>query len=109
MDSETEEYKGHRIEIRAREAIPEALVDDERAREATPKLLVDDERTREATPQLLIDDEPIRYAQLQDGSYLLYEYAYDWPDSLIDLARRFIDYRDKADQIRRVAENDEEA
>jgi hypothetical protein len=85
MKPQRQEYKGHRIELRARE-------DDElRAREAE----------RGAELELLIDDQPVRYGQLPDGSYALHEYAYDWSDNLIDLTRRFIDYRDRADKIRR--------
>ena len=80
MEQERQEYNGHRIELRARED------------------------RREAQPELLIDDEPIRYGQLPDGSYALHEYAYDWHDNLIDLAKRFIDYRDRANKIRREAE-----
>jgi hypothetical protein len=76
MEPERQEHKGHRIELRA----------------------------REAGPELLIDDEPIRYGRLPDGTYFLNEYAYDWRDNLMDLARRFIDYRDRADQIRRERE-----
>jgi hypothetical protein len=68
-----QEYKGHRIELRA----------------------------RVGGLELLIDDEAIRYGQLLDGQYFLYEYAYDWRDNLMDLARRFIDYRDRAEEIRR--------
>ena len=73
---EYQEYKGHRIELRARE----------------------DEREEEL--ELLIDDEPVRYGRLPNGRYVLREYAYDWHDNLMDLARAFIDYRDRADEIR---------
>jgi hypothetical protein len=91
MEPEHQEYKGHRIQLRARD------VDELRAREDV----------REAEPELLIDDEPVRYGQLPDGSYALHEYAYDWHDNLIDLAKKFIDYRDRADKIRREAEPSE--
>jgi hypothetical protein len=87
MESERQEYKGHRIELRAREG-----------REAE----------REEEPELLIDDEPVRYGQLPDGSYAFEEYALDWRDDLMDLARRFIDYRERAEEIRREAESGEE-
>jgi hypothetical protein len=93
MQPERQEYKGHRIELRAREGREEA-----RAREAE----------REEDLELLIDDEPIRYGQLPDGSYALEEYAFDWRDNLMDLARRFIDYRERAEEIRREAESGEE-
>lgn len=93
MEPERQEYKGHRIELRAREGREEA-----RAREAE----------REEEPELLIDDEPVRYGQLPDGSYAFEEYAFDWRDDLMDLARRFIDYRERAEEIRREAESGEE-
>jgi hypothetical protein len=88
MAPENQEHKGHRIELR----MPE---DDElRAR--------GDEG--EAKPELLIDDQPVRYGQLPDGQYYLEEYAYDWQDDLMGLARRFVDYRAKSDEVRRERE-----
>jgi hypothetical protein len=93
MEPERHEYKGHRIELRAREGREEL-----RAREAE----------REEELELLIDDEPVRYGQLPDGRYALEEYAYDWTDDLMDLAQRFIDYREKAEELRREAESGEE-
>jgi len=57
-----EEYKGHRIELRARE---------QRAREAL--------RASDVEPQeeleLLINDRPVPYGQLPDGRYFLHDYA----------------------------------
>jgi hypothetical protein len=88
MEPAREEYKGHRIELRARGA------DELRAREAE----------REEELELLIDGEPVRYGRLPDGQYALHEYAYDWSDDLMDLARRLIDYRDRANEIRRERE-----
>ncbi|WAK04593.1 hypothetical protein [Methylobacter sp. YRD-M1] len=87
MESEHQDYKGHHIELRTRD------VDELRALgvERKPEL------------ELLIDDKPVRYGQLPDGSYALHEYAYDWSDNLMDLAKRFIDYRDKTNKIRREA------
>ena len=93
MQPERQEYKGHRIELRPREGREEV-----RAREAE----------REEERELLIDDQPVRYGQLPDGLYALEEYAFDWTDDLMDLARRFIDYRDRAEEIRREAEAGEE-
>ncbi len=81
MPPERLEYRDHRIELRAREGL------------------------REEQPELLIDDEPVRYGQLPDGSYALNEYAYDWHDNLIDLAKRCIDYRDQVDEMRREDES----
>ena len=88
MEPARQEFKGHRIELRAREGR------ELRAREAE----------REEELELLIDDEPVRYGRLPDGQYALHEYAYDWSDDLMDLARRFIDYRDRSNEIRREAE-----
>lgn len=85
MESEHQDYKGHHIELRARD------VGELRA------LGVESESGLE----LLIDDKPVRYGQLPDGSYALHEYAYDWSDNVMDLAKRFIDYRDTANKIRR--------
>jgi hypothetical protein len=93
MEPERHEYKGHRIELRAREGREEL-----RAREAE----------REEELELLIDDEPVRYGQLPDGRYALEEYAYDWTDDLMDLAQRFIDYRERAEELRREAKSGEE-
>ena len=82
-----EEYKGHRIELRAREAAREAL----RAQDVEPQEEL----------ELLINDRPVPYGQLPDGRYFLHDYAYDWRDNLMDLARGFIDYQSGAEQIRR--------
>ena len=58
-------------------------------------------REREGKPELLIDNMPVRYGQLANGKYFLHDYAFDWTDDLIELARRYIDYRRKAEEIRR--------
>lgn len=78
-----EEYKGHRIELRAREALHARDVE------------------RQEELELLIDDRPVRYGQLPDGRYFLHEYAYDWRENLMDLARGFIDYQSGDEEIRR--------
>jgi hypothetical protein len=93
MEPERQEYKGHRIELRARDGHEEV-----RARAAE----------HEEERELLIDDQPVRHGQLPDGRYALEDYAYDWTDNLMDLARKFIDYRDRAEEIRREAESGEE-
>jgi hypothetical protein len=49
---------------------------------------------------LIIDGEPASYGRLPDGQYFLYEYAYDPSDNLMDLATKFVDYRDRADEVR---------
>jgi hypothetical protein len=90
MEPERQEYKGHHIELRAREGL--------RTREAE----------REAELDLFIDNQLVRYGQLPDGRYALEEYAFDWRDNLMDLARGFIDSRNKAEEIRREAESGEE-
>lgn len=83
MGPEDEEYKGHRIELR----VPNA---------------------RQGTElELLIDGEPVRYGQLPDGQYFLHEYAYDWHESLAEVARRFIDYRHRTDEVRAERETGE--
>lgn len=92
MEQERREYKGHRIELRAREDREELAGVAE----------------REEKLELLIDDETVRYRQMPDGQYSLEEYAYDWTDDLIDLAQRFIDYRERADEIRRETGSGEE-
>ncbi|MBD0742407.1 twin-arginine translocation pathway signal protein [Streptomyces sp. CBMA152] len=50
---------------------------------------------------LSIDDETISYGQLPDGRYFLHQYAYDWRDDLMDLARAFVDYQRTSDRVRR--------
>jgi hypothetical protein len=62
------EFKGHSIEVRPGKDLPE----------------------------LLIDDVPVRYGRLPDGSYFLDDYAYDWSDDLVEVARRYIDYRERS-------------
>ena len=89
MEPQRQEYKGHTIELRAPEGREEL-----RATEG-----------REEERELLIDNQPVRYGQLPDGRYALEEYAYDWQHNLTDLAQRFIDYRDKAEEIRREDES----
>ncbi|MDQ4145898.1 MAG: twin-arginine translocation pathway signal protein [Actinomycetota bacterium] len=88
MEPERRQYKGHRIELRAREG------EEAGARE----------EARGEGLDLLIDDEPVPYGRLPDGLYFLQEYAYDWTDDLMDLATRFIDHRERADDIQRQAE-----
>lgn len=73
MKHEREEYQGHVISLR----------------EVEGKL------------ELYIDNMPVRYGQLANGKYFLHDYAFDWTEDLIELARRYIDYRRKAEEIRR--------
>lgn len=88
MEPERHDYKGHLIELRASED------DESHARE----------EGEEALLELFIDEERVRYSKLPDGSYFLPQYAYDWTEDVVDLARRFIDYQDRSDEIRRNAE-----
>jgi hypothetical protein len=85
MEPERQEYKGHRIELRPREGLEAEREED---------LELED-------LELLIDEQPVRFGQLPDGRYALEEYAFDWQDDLMDLARRFVDYRERAQEIRR--------
>jgi hypothetical protein len=80
-----ETYKGHPIEVRSRagERFAEGAAGSE------------DEL------ELLIDEKPVPHGRLPDGTYFLGDYAYDWTDDLTELARRFIDHRDRADDARR--------
>jgi hypothetical protein len=100
MEPERQEYKGHRIELRPRDLGRE---EEMRARAA--------EREEDLQLQgleLRIDEQPVRFGQLPDGRYALEEYAFDWRDDLMDLAQRYIDYRERAQEIRREAESGEE-
>jgi len=92
MEPERQEYKGHRIELRPREGRQAEREDD---------LDLED-------LELHIDEQPVRYGQLPDGRYALEEYAFDWRDDLIDLAQRYIDYRERVEESRREAESGEE-
>ena len=92
MEPERQEYKGHRIELRPREGLEAEREEDLELQDL----------------ELRIDEQPVRFGQLPDGRYALEEYAFDWRDDLMDLARRFIDYRERAEEIQREAEPDEE-
>jgi hypothetical protein len=98
MEPERQEYKGHRIELRPREG-REGVRASEAEREEDLEL---------QDLELHIDEQPVRFGQLPDGRYALEEYAYDWRDDLMDLAQRFIDYRERTEQIQREAESGEE-
>lgn len=72
MKAQHQEFKGHLIEVRPGKEFPE----------------------------LLIDNVPVRYGRLPDGSYFLDDYAYDWSDDLLEVARRYIDHRERSAEIR---------
>jgi hypothetical protein len=92
MESEHQDYKGHHIELRAREVRESRAL----AVENEPKF------------ELLIDNIPVQYGQLSGGSYYLHEYAYDWSENLMDLAKKFIDKRDRENMLRHESESNEE-
>ena len=89
MEPERQEYKGHRIELRPREGLAAERAEDLELQDL----------------ELRIDEQPVRYGQLPDGRYALEEYAFDWRDELMDLAQRYIDYRERAQEILREAES----
>lgn len=72
MKPQYHEHEGHRIEI----------------------------REREDKPELVIDNVPVTYRRLPTGQYFLDDYAYDWADDLVDLARRYLNHRRRAETIR---------
>ena len=100
MEPERQEYNGHRIELRPRD-----LAREEEMRARAPER---EEDLELQDLELRIDEQPVRFGQLPDGRYALEEYAFDWRDDLMELARRFIDYREKAREIRRGATSGEE-
>jgi hypothetical protein len=89
MEPMHHEYKDHHIELRELPAEPSAA------------------RAGAAELELLIDNELVPYGRLPGGKYFLHDYAYDWQEDLIELTHRFIDYRDRSDEVRRHAESRE--
>jgi len=81
MKPELHEYRGRQIEI----------------------------RERKDTPELLIDKVPVAYGRLPDGAFFLHDYAYDWTNDLVELARRYIAYRRRVDEVRTAASSRKEA
>ena len=78
MEAGRSEYQGHTIEVRTGASQRAELF-----------------RAGGEPEELLIDDESVPFGRLPDGSYYLEEYAYDWKDDLVDLARDLIDYRQR--------------
>jgi hypothetical protein len=68
----SEEYEGHRIDI----------------------------LEREGKPELVIDNVRVGYGRLPNGKFFLDDYAYDWTDDLQELARRYIAYQRRVDEVR---------
>ena len=71
MKPERQQYKGRQIEIR----------------DGTRGL------------ELLIDNVPMGYGRLPNGQFFLDDYAYDWSDDLVELARRYISYRERVAEV----------
>jgi hypothetical protein len=46
--------------------------------------------------ELLIDHKAVRYGQLPNGQYFLHQYAYDWSDDLVEVARRLYQVQAKS-------------
>ena len=87
MVTRREEYRGHVIEVRD----PAGTTSDaERAGPHGPGDV--------GYPDLLIDDCPVPYGRLPSGRYFIAEYAYDWREDLVDVARGLLDYESKADE-----------
>ena len=80
MKPEYAEHEGHRIEVRPG------------ARE----------------PELLIDDVPVRYGRLPNGKYFLDDYAFDWSDDLLEVARRYVSYRARVEKVKASKRNRKE-
>lgn len=72
MKPEDQVYEGHRIEI----------------------------RERRGKSELVIDGVPVTYGQLPNGLFFLHEYAYDWNADLVELARRYVTYRHRVNDVR---------
>ena len=71
MKSERRQYKGRQIEL----------------------------REGKDGPELRIDDVPVRYGRLPDGKFFIEDYAYDWSDDLVELARRYIAYSERVAKV----------
>jgi hypothetical protein len=72
MNPEYEQYEGHRIEIRG----------------------------RGEKSELLIDNVPVKHGRLPNGKYFLDDYAFDWTDDLMELARRYVSYRARVTTVK---------
>lgn len=92
MGPAREEYRGHRIELRVRDKRVARVAETDQGEDL----------------ELRIDDETVRYGRLPDGQYALHEYAYDWSDDLMDLARKAIEYRDRTGEVRAKPNRDKE-
>ena len=77
MNSEKHEYKGHHIELRSPEPELEIL-----------------ESSQPLPPELFIDGKTVLYGRFPGGLYAIHENAFEWGEELLDVARKFIDYRE---------------
>jgi hypothetical protein len=57
-------------------------------------------RERQGRYELLVDDVPVPYGRLPTGKFFLDDYAYDWQDDLMELARRYVIYRRRVAAIK---------
>ena len=96
MDQTIQQYRDHVIEVRRRAG------DDRTLMNAAGHLAAPD--TSQSPFELLIDDKPVSYSRLFDGTLYLQENAYEWGDDLVNLAEKLIDFRQRADEARRLGE-----
>ncbi len=90
MPEHRETYKDREIVVRPRTGdIAEATPDRAAAEHATAE---------RATPELYINGEPIFTVRDQAGLYIAAGFAYAPESSLVDLAKRIIDYQDAVQQ-----------
>lgn len=90
MPSHRSEYKQHTIEVRTRT--------DRSA--AVPGSAPPPGGAGHDVEELLIDGQPVAFGRLVDGSYVLEDYAYDYTDDVEELARRYLDHRERAERAR---------
>lgn len=57
-------------------------------------------REEKGEQMLMVNGEQLRYGRLPDGKYFLHDYAYDWTDDLMELGKKYIDYKAKAEKAR---------
>jgi hypothetical protein len=81
MEQRTESYRGHEIvvEPRAEEALTEAP----------------------AEPGVFIDGDPVHAVRDSAGMYIAAGFAYAPQDSLVNLAKRIVDYREATEETDR--------
>jgi hypothetical protein len=84
MEQRHESYRGHEIvvEAGADEAIAEATED-------------------QAAPGVYIDDEPVVAVRNSAGMYIAAGFAYAPQESVVELAKRIVDYREASEEVTR--------